>query len=825
MSSSASASPSLPNRIPPAVVLQLIGRERRLINQLLSPGRARRGRKAMNRPLGREVPASRWNGRVEDDALLRGTGRFGDDGRPANSLCAAFVRSPHGFARIVGVDVAAAKAAPGVVAVYTGADFAEAHHHSISHPHPIPGIGGKVAIGPHRPALAGERVMHVGEPVAMVIAQTAQAAQDAAEKVTVEYEELAAVTEMLAAIAPSAPQLYAEVPDNVAFDWAAPPDPEGKLKAEIDAIFSSAAHVVKAELVNQRLVVASLEPRAATASYDTQADRYTLECGTQGVAAVRGQLAGVFNIKPEQMHILSADVGGAFGMKAWAYPEYVAMLHAARALERPVHWVSTRGEAFLTDNQGRDSLWSAELALNNRGRFLALRVEGLGNMGAYVTGVAHFVVTTHISGCLPTVYDVPKAQVRSRCVLTNTVPTGPYRGAGRPEASYLMERLIDIAADKTGIDAAELRRRNLIPAARIPYQTAFGNTYDSGDFPAAFERAIALAAYAGFKERKKAAKKSGKLRGIGLGCYLEIAGAFPEEGAAVLFPGGRKMQVSIGAGASGQGHRTVFSRGAAQRLGIAPEAVEILSGDSARDVPGFGAVASRSAMMVGGAIANTLDAMLAKGRKIAALLLQADEGQIEYRDGQFSVAGSERGISLFDVAERAAELAKQGVVQENLDTRGSVKAAPSFPNGCHVAEVEIDRDTGAVAVVNYVAVGDCGNVLDDTIVTGQVHGGVAQGVGQALSEATVYDAGGQLLSGTFMDYALPRAHTTPAMTVEHRAVACRTNPLGVKGTGEAGCTAAPPALMNAILDALPEGAALDMPATPARVWAALQAAK
>ena len=404
------------------------------------------------------------------------------------------------------------------------------------------------------------------------------------------------------------------------------------------------------------------------------------------------------------------------------------------------------------------------------------------------------------------------------------MPTGPYRGAGRPEASYLLERLIDAAADKIGIDAAELRRRNLIQPDKIPYTTAFGNSYDSGDFPGAFERALTLADYDGFAARRKAAKKAGRLRGIGIGCYLEIAGAFPEEAARMTFPGGNKVGVSIGAGASGQGHATVFGRVAARRLGVAPETVTITSGDSARDVPGFGAVASRTAMMAGGAIARTADLVLEKGKRAAAMLLQAAEDDVDYRGGKFSVRGSGREVSLFEVAERAAELARSGVIPESLDTQAGIKVPPSFPNGCHVAEVEIDPSTGAVSIVSYVAVGDCGNVLDETIVEGQMHGGVAQGLGQALTENTIYDSAGQLVSGSFMDYALPRADLMPDMTVEHRAVACRTNPLGVKGTGEAGTTAAPPALINAILDALPAGAQLDMPATPERIWHALQAA-
>ncbi len=772
---------------------------------------------------GSTATAEKWQGRIEDDPLLRGTGRFGDDIKPEGALAGYFLRSPHGFARIERIDVAQAKAAPGVVAVFTAADLAEAHYHSISHPHPIPGRGGKVAVAVHRPALAESRVMHVGEPVALVVAQTAAAAQDAAEKIVVDYEPLTPVTDAREAVKPGAPQLWPEAPGNIGFDWTAPPDPDGKKQAALERAFAEAAHVVRLELVNQRLVVASLEPRSATASYDAEKKVFTLRCPTQGVANVRGQIAESLNVKPEELHVLTDDVGGAFGMKGAAHPEYVALLHAARALLRPVHWLSTRSEAFVSDCQGRDSFWRVELALSKRGRFLGLRVDCLGNVGAYFTPVAHFVFTTHVSGCLPTVYDIPHTQLNSRCVLTNTVPTAPYRGAGRPEASYLLERAIDAAAEQTGIDAAELRRRNLIVPDKMPYTTAFGNTYDSGDFPGAFERALEVADYAGFAARKKAAKKLGKLRGIGIGCYLEIAGAFPEEAARITFPGARTIAVSIGAGASGQGHQTVFGQVAARRLGVSTDLVTVTSGDSARDVPGFGAVASRSAVMVGGAVARTADAVIEKGKRVAAMLLQAGEGDVQYSDGKFSVGNRE--LTLFEVAERAADLKRQGVIPESLDSQVNVKLPPSFPNGCHVAEVEIDADTGATTIVNYVAVGDCGNVLNDTIVTAQIHGGVAQGIGQALSEDTVYDAGGQLVSGTFMDYAMPRADTVPAMAVEHRAVACRTNPLGAKGTGEAGTTAAPPAVINAILDALPKGAQLDMPATSERVWRALQAAK
>jgi carbon-monoxide dehydrogenase large subunit len=764
-----------------------------------------------------------WNGRLEDDSLLRGAGRFGDDVKPEDVLAVCFVRSPHALARIVGVDVTKAKAVRGVVDVFTGADLAAEHYHSVSHPHPIPDRNGKPIQGPFRAGLAHERANYVGEPVALVVAQTLGAAQDAADLVAIDYEPLAPVIDAEAALRDGATVLWPnEAPGNIAFDWVAPPDPQSTNRTKVDAAFAKAAHIVRIDLNNQRLACASLEPRTATASYDAGRQVFTLRCGTQGVAGVKMQTVDAMNIKPEQLHVLTDDVGGAFGMKASGYPEYIALLHAARALNRAVHWSSSRAEAFLGDNTARDSFWTAELALSARGKFLALRVEGLANVGAYVTGVAHFCSTLHVSGCLPTVYDIPVASVRTRCVVTNTVPVGPYRGAGRPEASFLLERVIDTAADRLDIDPAELRRRNFVRAEQIPYKTPFGNTYDSGDFPAVFEKALTLAGYDGFRERRKEAKKAGKLRGIGIGCYLEIAGGIPEEGARISFPGGEAVTVSIGAGASGQGHKTVFSRLAAEQLGIAASAVTVTTGDSVRDVPGMGAVASRSAFMVGNAIANVAKMVVDKGRPVAAMLMQAGEAEVDYASGRYTVRNSERSVSLFDVAARARELVSQNVVKETLDTRAVSKTPATFPNGCHIAEIEIDPATGAVSVPNYVAVGDCGNVLDETIVEAQVHGGVAQGLGQALTEGIVYDPGGQLLSGSFMDYAMPRSSLVPSMKVEHFAVPCRSNALGLKGTGEAGTTAATPALINAVIDALPQGSAIEMPATAEKVWRALQ---
>ena len=763
-----------------------------------------------------------WRGRVEDDALLRGHGRYSDDLHPAGVVAGVFVRSPHAHAAIRGIDFAAAAKLPGVLAIVTAGDLAGANLASVTGAVPLPGRNGSKPITPFRPALAGDRVMHVGQPVALVVAATAAAAQDAADQVVVDYAPLPAVVDARQAV--SGPQIWPEAAGNLAFDWTAPADPDGANRREIDAIFASAAHVAKVALVNQRIAVASMEPRTATASFDPASGRFTLRCGTQGVAGIRGQLCGAMRLTPDKLRVLTDDVGGGFGMKASSYPEYVALLCAAKQVGRPIHWVSTRSEAFISDNQARDSYWDVELALDQRGKFLAIRVKGLAGMGVFLTGVALFCPTIHISGCLPGMYDIPRMVIDTQAMFTNTVPTGPYRGAGRPEANYLLERAVDEAARVSGIDAAELRRRNLIRPKAIPYKTATGSIYDSGDFPALFEKALAAADYKGFAARRKLSRKQGRLRGIGIGCYLEIAGAHLDEAATIAFPGGGAVHVGIGASSSGQGHATVFGRLVAGRLGVPEQSVTILCGDSARDVPGFGAVASRSTMLVGGAISNAVDAMLVKARKAAALLLQAKETELTFHDGHFEVPGSARRISLFDVAARAIELVRQGVLAEGLDTKGEVRTGPSFPNGCHVAEVEIDPETGATDIVSYVAVDDCGRVLDPVLATGQIHGGVAQGLGQALCEATVYDSdSGQALAGSFMDYAIPRADGVPAMTVLHHEAICTTNPLGVKGTGEAGTTAAPCAIVNAIANALPAEAAavIQMPVTAQAVWRAL----
>ena len=751
-----------------------------------------------------------WRGRVEDDALLRGRGRFADDGRDANETYACFVRSPHASARIRAVDTSAAMRAPGVLAVLTAVDMAGVG--SISRPVPQKGRHGIALKVPYRPALAGERVLHAGEPVALVVAERAAAAQDAAELVEVSYDELPPAIDLRAAAADGAPQLHPEAPGNVAIDFALGDDPE-TLRA-VDEAFRHARHVARVSLVNQRVVVASMEPRGATAAYDGASDSYKLRCGSQGVTMLRDQLLGVLGVERERLRVVTDDVGGAFGMKAPAYPEYAALLIAAKKVGRPVHWMSTRSEAFVTDQQARDTITDMELALDAEGRFLALRTDVLAAMGAYITSHGAFIATSNFARCLSSVYRIPRITARIRCVFTNTVPTGPYRGAGRPEANYAIERLIDEAARVSGIDRIALRRRNFIAAAEMPYATPIGVTYDSGDFPAIFEEALERADVAGFAQRQARSAAAGKRRGLGISCFLEHAGGAPTEGAAVVFPGNGMVAVDLAVGPSGQGHATVFRRLVAERLGLPEEQVVMRTGDTRLDVHGTGTVASRNSMTSGSASLRAVELVIEKGRRMASRLLEAAEADIEYAEGVFRIAGTDRYLSLLDLAATAAA---QG---EPLDSKTKTDTPQAFPNGCHICEVEIDPADGSITLPAYTAVDDCGNALDPVLVEGQIQGGVAQGIGQALCEDAIYDPdSGQLLAGSFMDYAMPRADNVPEVAGTLHPVPCRTNPLGVKGTGEAGTTAALAAVMNAVSDAIP-GSMLDMPATPEKLWRA-----
>ena len=767
-----------------------------------------------------------FKGRVEDDVLVRGHGRYIADAPLPHQAYAYFVRSPHAFAKIVSIDIEAAAKAPGVVGVLTGKDTAETG--SIGRHPPVAGRGGTTLVMPHRPALATERVVHIGEPVAMVVAETFAAAQDAAESVTVEYQELAPVTDARAALEDGAPQIWPQAPGNIAVDWLGPnPDPQANAHA-VDAAFASAKYVARITAMNQRMNTNSMEPRGATASYDPATDTYTTRTCSQGAGAMRDNILGIMNLPKERVRVITEDVGGAFGLKTGAYPENIALLVGAKKFGRPIHWMATRSEAFLSDNQARDIYSEAELALDEKGKFLALRIRNVGNLGAYVGAVGANIPTMNFARCLPGMYDIKLIDMSAKCAFTNTLPTAPYRGAGRPEASYVLERVVDEAARVSGIDPVKLRRRNLIKKSQMPYKTAVGTTYDSGDFEPILDKALDLADYDGFKKRRREAARRGKYRGFGVCCLLEHAGGAPTESAMLTFPGDGTLLLSLGVQNTGQGHATVFPKVIAEHLGIPREKIPHRHGDSTMELKGYASVGSRSAMTVGHSLVKAMEAIITKGKPIAATMLETGEPDIVYNAGRFEVVGTDRRVSLFEVAARAADMKKRGEIAEDLDTRTTTDTPLSFPNGVHIAEVEIDPDTGAMTIIAYTAVDDCGRALDHKIVEGQLHGSVAAGLGQALMEQIVYDNGnGQLVTGSFMDYAMPRADDMPPLRDALHNVPATTNPLGVKGVGEAGTTAAISAVMNAIADAIPGGAGnhLDMPALAQRLWEACRRAK
>ncbi len=757
--------------------------------------------------------------RVEDDALVRGRGHFVDDPQLPNQAYAAFVRSPHAHARVLAVRIDAALAAKQVLAVLTAADMKAAGVTSVSRHPPVVGRGGAKMIMPFRPALAGDKVMHGGDPVAMVVAETRAAAQDAAEQVAVDYEELPAVIELEAAMNGTT-QLYPEAPGNLCVDWPGPVADEQN-EREVADIIAKAPHVARVTVTNQRLVVASMETRGATGEYDAAKESYTLYACSQSADGLRGQAASIMGVLNDKLRVITGDVGGAFGMKTTVYPEYIALLVAARKLGRPVHWQSTRSEAFVTDCQARDTVSEAELAVDERGKFLALRVRHLCNQGAYIGNAGLNINTNNFARCLPGMYRIPKVAVSVACYFSNKVPIAPYRGAGRPEANYTLERAVEEAARIVGMDPVRLRKKNLIPPSAMPFKTPI-NTYDSGDFPAIVDKALTLADYDNFNKRKRESAKRKKLRGIGISCMLEHSGATPMEMASVAFPDGDRLILGCNVQSTGQSHATVFGRMLAHKLGIDAAKIEHQQGDTNLGLTGGASVGSRSAMCAGNAIVHVADVMLAKGKKVASSALEASESDIQYRNGSFEVVGTDRKISLFETAKRAKEMGA------SLDTKDKAETPLTFPNGCHIAEVEIDPDTGFVDLVTYTAVDDCGNPLDTTIVEGQVHGSLAQGLGQALTENAVYNStSGQLVSGSFMDYGMPRAHHMPVELREAlHPVPAKSNPLGVKGTGEAGTTASIAAVMNAIAHAIPNGAAdhMEMPATPAKVWDACRKA-
>jgi carbon-monoxide dehydrogenase large subunit len=755
--------------------------------------------------------------RVEDHRLITGAGAYTDDITLPNQAYGVVLRSPHAAAKIGAVDAAAAKAMPGVLGVFTIEDMDRLGVGELSCAVPMKNRDGTSRKDPKRPVLARGRVRHVGDPVAFVVATSPLAARDAAEAVMVDYDPLPAVGDMAAAQGPGAPLVWDDAPGNLVFDW------QTGDKAKVDALFAQAARVVEIEVENNKVVVASMEGRACNAAFEN--GRFTLYAGTQGVHGLRKSLAPALGVAEDAFDCFTKDVGGGFGMKIFPYAEYVLCAAAARELGRPVKWTSERTEAFLSDTQGRAQIMRARMALDETGKFLALDVHNTADMGAYLSTFSVFIPTMAGTKVLPSVYRWGAVYARVEGVFTNTPAVDAYRGAGRPESNYLVERLIDKAAAEIGADRIALRKKNMIKPSQMPYKAALGSTYDSGDFPATMQMALDAADWAGAKARKRQARKEGKRRGIGVAYYLEATGGAPSERAEIKFASDGLVDVLVGTQSTGQGHETAYTQLVMDRLGVPAERIRVVQGDSQRIQSGGGTGGARSLYSEGSAIVAAADIVVDKGKTAAADVLEAAPGDIEFRDGRFEIIGTDRRVTVLELADRLR--ARGGDPAKALD--GAVDFAidaHTFPNGCHVAEVEIDVATGVAKVVAYVVADDMGSVINPMIVAGQIHGGVVQGIGQALTERTVFDEDGQMLSATFMDYGLPRADDVPMIEVVlNQGAPCKSNPLGVKGAGEAGSVGSCPAVMNALADALAEwNATVDMPATPERVWRAIHRA-
>ena len=756
--------------------------------------------------------------RVEDGRFLLGSGRYVADIDVAGQLFGYVLRSPHAHALLKRIDVSPAASLPGVRGIYTAADLLA---DGIG---PLPCMAAvKPLIVPPRTALATGRARHVGDPVAFVVADNADMAREAAELIEVDYEALPAVVDGRAALAAGALVLWEQVPGNQVFHFQ---------KGDRDAVaraIEGAAHVVDIDVMNNRLIVSPIEPRAGIASYDAASGTMELILTGQGLHGIRRQLAEfVFKVSPERIHLTAPDVGGGFGMKNFVYPEWVLLLWAARKLGRPIKWVADRAEEFVMGAQGRDIAATARMALDASGRILALEVAMVANLGAYLSGNGPGASAVAASTAHGGVYDIPYICVDVRGALSNTVPVDAYRGAGKPEANYITERAIEAAARQLGRDPADLRRQNLI--ASFPHKTAMGLTIDSGGFVANLDAAVLRGGTAGFEARRAAAKAAGKLRGIGVACFLETSRGAPNEGAEVQFEADGRVMIAVGTESNGQGHETSFAQIAADRLGLPIEAFRYVQADTRAVKSGAGHGGARSMHMGGTALVKAIDAALAKARLVAAHLLQASADQLDFAAGRFTVRGSAkddgRGIELLALAKSATDPANlpDGMTPGLGGHVMNMTDVFTFPSGCHVAEVEIDPETGGTTLVRYTAVDDYGRLINPLLTVGQVQGGVAQGIGQAMLEHTVYDPqSGQLLSGSFMDYALPRADDLPSFDIELIERPTLANPLGVKGSGQAGCISAPQTIMAAILDALrPVGVEhIDMPATPERVWKAL----
>src|SRR5438270_1876345 len=764
--------------------------------------------------IGQPVPRS------EDPVLLRGEGHYSDDFNLPGQAYAVIVRSPmaHGF--INKIEAWVARAMPGVLAVHPAADLEKGGIGPLPARQVMNNRDGTPMLQPVRHALATDKVRYVGEAVAAVIAETVAQAKDAAEAAEVDIEALPAVTEPSAATAPGGPRLYDDVPENVGLDFHF-----GDSAAVAEA-FARAAHVTRLELRSNRIVVNPIEPRAALAEYDPERRHFTLHVGCQGVFGFRNYIAGVLGVGRDEVRIMTDRVGGSFGMKQPNMSEYFCLLHAARELRRPVKWTDERSGSFVSDTHGREAQMTAELALDMEGNFLAVRLTGYGNVGA-TYGAPGPPTRNAVRNTLG-VYKTPLIEVSTKCVFTNTTPVGAYRGAGRPEANYYMERLVDAAAAEMGIDRVELRRRNHIPPEAMPYNAPNGTTYDSGDFTNLLNQALALADWDGFAARKAKSRRRGRLRGRAISDYHELTGPPGREMGGMRFEADGTVTIITGTLDYGQGHASPFAQVLSTRLGIPFDKIRLLQGDSDELIAGGGTGGSKSMMTSGTAIVAAGDKVVETGKQVAAHLLEAAVGAIECRAGRVVIAGTDRSVGIMELAEKIRSgLKLPAELPQSLDVQLVADGPPSaFPNGCHIAEVEVDPETGMVDVVRYAFVNDFGTVINPLLVNGQAHGGIVQGIGQALREHTIYDEQGQLLTGSYMDYALPRAEDTPMFTHEFHPVPATTNVLGAKGCGEAGCAGGLPSVMNALVDALSEYGIthIDMPATSERVWQAIQQA-
>ncbi len=756
--------------------------------------------------------------RFEDPRLIQGGGRYTDDIKLPGMVHGVMLRSPHAHARIKSVDIAVANSAPGVLCVLTAADVKAAGYGDLPIPSGLKLRDGSPQYKPRYPILAEDRVRWLGDGVAFVVAETVAQAFDATELIQVDYEPLPSVTSTAAAPKPGAPRVWEDCPDNICFVELIGD------KAATDAAFARAAHIVKHRFVINRVTAVTMEPRGAVGDYHAADGRYTLYTALQRPHPVRADLAKVLKVAESKIRIITGDTGGSFGMKSPIFNETPLVLLASKLTGRPVKWISTRSESFLSDAQARDNVTEAELALDRDGNFIGLRVKTFAAIGAYLQHAmpAFMFNAGTLAGC----YRTPAMHVDITGVFTNTNPVRPYRGNGRPEAAYVIERMVDLAADELGIDPAELRRRNYIPPSAMPFKTGLTFTYDSGEFEKNMDLALELADFKGFKARKSAARKAGKLRGFGISNTIERAAAASTEGAEVRFDRAGTATIFSGSNSQGQGHETVLKQLVCDRLGLDPNEVQYVQGDTDQVFYGEGTGGSRSATMAGSAFHLASEKIVAKARAIAAYLLKVNPDELNFAEGIFSSKATNRTLTVKEIARDSFDPSKLPKGMEAGLSANAVYTAPvaNYPNGCHICELEIEQDTGKVEIVRYSVVDDVGTELNPLLLHGQIHGGIAQGAGQALMEDIHFDAQGQLVTGSFMDYAMPHAHDFCDMNVESNPVPTKTNPLGVKGAGEAGCVGALPAVTNALVDALSEFGVkhIEMPATPERIWRAMQ---